>query len=139
MNLRLPPCQGGTLTKLSYAPIYIIIVFKATTGVEPVIKVLQTSALTTWPRRHKAGNGIRTRDPQLGKLMLYQLSYSRKFIRIPGIRDVNNRQIFIGCKARPFLPDNEFLPCMQVFIKPVSPVTPATGTSNPTLYKFLND
>jgi hypothetical protein len=25
----------------------------------------------------RAGNGIRTRDPQLGKLMLYQLSYSR--------------------------------------------------------------
>ena len=25
----------------------------------------------------KAGNGTRTRDPQLGKLMLYQLSYSR--------------------------------------------------------------
>jgi hypothetical protein len=25
-----------------------------------------------------AGDGIRTRDPQLGKLMLYQLSYSRK-------------------------------------------------------------
>ena len=24
-----------------------------------------------------AGNGIRTRDPQLGKLMLYQLSYAR--------------------------------------------------------------
>ena len=24
-----------------------------------------------------AGNGVRTRDPQLGKLMLYQLSYSR--------------------------------------------------------------
>ena len=24
-----------------------------------------------------ADNGIRTRDPQLGKLMLYQLSYSR--------------------------------------------------------------
>ncbi len=24
-----------------------------------------------------AGNGIRTRDPQLGKLMLCQLSYSR--------------------------------------------------------------
>src|SRR5690606_27107756 len=24
-----------------------------------------------------AGNGTRTRDPQLGKLMLYQLSYSR--------------------------------------------------------------
>ena len=27
--------------------------------------------------RIRAGNGIRTRDPQLGKLMLYQLSYSR--------------------------------------------------------------
>ena len=25
----------------------------------------------------RAGNGTRTRDPQLGKLMLYQLSYSR--------------------------------------------------------------
>ena len=27
--------------------------------------------------RNRAGNGTRTRDPQLGKLMLYQLSYSR--------------------------------------------------------------
>jgi hypothetical protein len=26
---------------------------------------------------YRAGNGTRTRDPQLGKLMLYQLSYSR--------------------------------------------------------------
>ncbi len=25
-----------------------------------------------------AGDGARTRDPQLGKLMLYQLSYTRK-------------------------------------------------------------
>ena len=54
-------------------------VVKATTGVEPVIRVLQTPALTTWLRRRKAGNGVRTRDPQLGKLMLYLLSYSRKF------------------------------------------------------------
>ena len=28
-------------------------------------------------RRGGAGNGVRTRDPQLGRLMLYQLSYSR--------------------------------------------------------------
>src|SRR5207248_1738736 len=28
-----------------------------------------------------AGNGSRTRDPQLGKLMLYQLSYSRSWTR----------------------------------------------------------
>ena len=26
-----------------------------------------------------AGGGIRTRDPNLGKVVLYQLSYTRKF------------------------------------------------------------
>src|SRR6056297_3155595 len=29
----------------------------------------------------RAGDGIRTRDPQLGRLMLYQLSYSRGVAR----------------------------------------------------------
>ena len=33
-----------------------------------------------------AGNGVRTRDPQLGKLMLYQLSYSRNFAQIVYVR-----------------------------------------------------
>ena len=28
-------------------------------------------------RRSRAGNGTRTRDPNLGKVVLYQLSYSR--------------------------------------------------------------
>ena len=28
--------------------------------------------------RYRAGNGTRTRDPDLGKVVLYQLSYSRK-------------------------------------------------------------
>ena len=28
--------------------------------------------------RHRAGDGIRTRDPYLGKVVLYQLSYSRE-------------------------------------------------------------
>src|SRR3954471_20633099 len=32
---------------------------------------------TLTPKR-KAGNGTRTRDPNLGKVVLYQLSYSRK-------------------------------------------------------------
>src|SRR3954447_7771929 len=32
------------------------------------------------PRR--AGNGTRTRDPNLGKVVLYQLSYSRESVRI---------------------------------------------------------
>ncbi len=27
----------------------------------------------------RAGNGTRTRDPNLGKVVLYQLSYSRRF------------------------------------------------------------
>ena len=30
------------------------------------------------PGRARAGNGTRTRDPNLGKVVLYQLSYSRK-------------------------------------------------------------
>ncbi|MEA2723054.1 MAG: hypothetical protein QOH59_825, partial [Gemmatimonadales bacterium] len=29
----------------------------------------------------EAGDGTRTRDPQLGRLMLYQLSYTRVFRR----------------------------------------------------------
>ena len=29
-------------------------------------------------KRNEAGNGTRTRDPNLGKVVLYQLSYSRK-------------------------------------------------------------
>ena len=31
-------------------------------------------------KRRQAGDGIRTRDPQLGRLMLYQLSYSRVIV-----------------------------------------------------------
>ena len=32
---------------------------------------------TTQQKKYGAGNGVRTRDPQLGRLMLCQLSYSR--------------------------------------------------------------
>jgi hypothetical protein len=42
------------------------------------IKVLQTSALPLgYAAKDGAESGIRTRDPQLGKLLLYQLSYFR--------------------------------------------------------------
>ena len=36
-----------------------------------------------------AGNGVRTRDPELGKLVLYQLSYTRiaRILPIFGIAD----------------------------------------------------
>ena len=47
-----------------------------------------------------AGNGTRTRDVQLGKLMLYQLSYSRKWQTdriqertIPGARSDHGTKI----------------------------------------------
>src|SRR5438093_5946142 len=35
-------------------------------------------------RRDEAGNGIRTRDPNLGKVVLYQLSYSRGRVKTTG-------------------------------------------------------
>ena len=45
---------------------------EATTRIELVIAILQTAALATWLRRLiGAGDGIRTRDIQLGKLTLY--------------------------------------------------------------------
>jgi hypothetical protein len=44
-------------------------------------RALRTSSPTRWRRRalssSGAGDGTRTRDPELGKLMLYQLSYAR--------------------------------------------------------------
>ena len=74
---------------------------KATVGLEPTVGVLQTPALTTWLRRRQkrgsppdgkgtagAEDEIRTRDPLLGKEMLYQLSHFRflggKLRRRPG-------------------------------------------------------
>jgi hypothetical protein len=45
---------------------------EATGGFEPPIRVLQTPALTTWLRRPGAEDGIRTRDPLLGKEVLYR-------------------------------------------------------------------
>ena len=52
------------------------------TGVEPVTSSLprkrSTPELHRQFHKKRAGDEIRTRDPQLGRLMLYQLSYSRK-------------------------------------------------------------
>ena len=38
----------------------------------------------TEPEMNEAGNGIRTRDPNLGKVVLYQLSYSRNIDKATG-------------------------------------------------------
>jgi|WetSurMetagenome_2_1015567.scaffolds.fasta_scaffold1636083_2 hypothetical protein len=51
-------------------------------GLEPMMRVLQTLALPTWPRRQalintRAGNETRTRDLLLGKEVFYQLNYAR--------------------------------------------------------------
>ena len=48
------------------------------TPLEPVLKVIRRSLTSNVG----AGNGVRTRDPQLGKLMLYQLSYARSVAEI---------------------------------------------------------
>jgi hypothetical protein len=44
---------------------------KATSGLEPLVEVLQTPGLTTCLRRRKAGDGTRTRDALLGKQVFY--------------------------------------------------------------------
>ena len=59
--------------KTARRAVYYTGYLEATSGFEPLIEVLQTSALTTWPRRRNNGaeDGIRTRDLLLGKEMLY--------------------------------------------------------------------
>jgi hypothetical protein len=42
------------------------------------LQPLRSSGQGFSPAAEKAGNGTRTRDPNLGKVVLYQLSYSRE-------------------------------------------------------------
>ena len=71
LNWRPLPCQGSALP-LRQPP-------EVETGFEPVYTDLQSVAS---PLGHstvllRADDGIRTRDPHLGKVMLYQLSHVR--------------------------------------------------------------
>ena len=62
------------------------------TGFEPVNLILTKDALyhlsymgmsnyyLPTNNKNRAGDGTRTRDPQLGRLMLYQVSYSRMVV-----------------------------------------------------------
>lgn len=47
------------------------------------LRIMKTTK--DYGRSSRAGNGVRTRDIQLGKLMLYQLSYSRLRVEMPGV------------------------------------------------------
>jgi hypothetical protein len=49
---------------------------EAATGFEPVVKVLQTSALPLGYAATGAEDGIRTRDPHLGKVVFYHWTTS---------------------------------------------------------------
>ena len=80
LNWRPLPCQGSALP-LRQPP-------EVETGFEPVYTDLQSAAS---PLGHSTGSvdrskdllraddGTRTRDPHLGKVMLYQLSHVRMF------------------------------------------------------------
>ena len=46
-----------------------------------------------------AENETRTRDPNLGKVMLYQLSYFRRFKRVVFVWDCKGRYFFLTCKS----------------------------------------
>ena len=87
LNWGPPPCQGGALTGLRYRCVRCCIV-EVATGFEPVYTALQAVASplghsTRAPRGptvrllFRADDGIRTRDPHLGKVMRYQLRYVR--------------------------------------------------------------
>ena len=66
--------------------------------------------LTTWPlrrngpletvrKRNGADNGARTRDPNLGKVVLYQLSHVR--LRVINLRELPKRRKYFFQKSCP--------------------------------------
>ena len=54
----------------------------ATPAVRQLYETLKGAAGAAPFATPRAGNGTRTRDPNLGKVVLYQLSYSRVVLRI---------------------------------------------------------
>ncbi len=63
--------------------------------------ILSPSRLPVSPPELRAGNGTRTRDPNLGKVVLYQLSYSRmqgNLCQWPSpFKHARNRLVFSDC------------------------------------------
>ena len=85
---------------------------EAKPGFEPGVKALQASALPlghfaekgpleTVRKRNGADNGARTRDPNLGKVVLYQLSHVR--LRVINLRELSKRRKYFfqtSCPAQ---------------------------------------
>ena len=93
------------------------------TGFEPVYTALQAVAsplghsTVTGSRAYRADDGIRTRDPHLGKVMRYQLRY----IRIPQLREPESPSPWCGKTISD--PENGFdtgvsLRCCKAVIRP---------------------
>ena len=90
----------------------------------------------------RAGNGTRTRDPNLGKVVLYQLSYSREAVRIlaPGPPRRNDQKCWV-CSAEgghggegDRTPDlvNAIHALSQLSYAPATVVPPSNGTAAST-------
>ena len=67
---------------------------------EPFGPILNQTGGVCWPHR-RAGNGTRTRDPNLGKVVLYQLSYSRESVRILAPDRPRRNDLLMQGLARP--------------------------------------
>ncbi len=64
-------------------------------GIEPMTSSLPRKRSTPEllrPNKKRAGNETRTRDPNLGRVVLYQLSYSRNLNILWGEEDSNLRR-----------------------------------------------
>ena len=81
------------------------------------MEVLQTSALPLGyaARNYRAGDRIRTGDPNLGKVVLYQLSYTRFVITCKGrfvmncVGDYSKFFVLVKQKAPPLAQDGSNL------------------------------
>ena len=85
---------------------------EASTRFELVHNGFADRSLTAWVRRQKTGlfkkrprakDRIRTDDPHVGNVMLYQLSYFRKIYRIQGLNFISNiyvLQLFLSLMVR---------------------------------------
>jgi hypothetical protein len=65
--------SASSATPAKYNGYCLLKILEAATGFEPVVKVLQTSALPLGyaAEYYGAEDGIRTRDPHLGKVVFY--------------------------------------------------------------------